>query len=70
MQVIEARQIVKRLGKFTAVNGVSFQVESGEFFGLLGPNGAGKTSAIRMVYGFSPITSGDMGVFGLDIRTD
>ncbi|MFO8112622.1 MAG: ABC transporter ATP-binding protein [Desulfosalsimonadaceae bacterium] len=70
MQVIEARQIVKRFGKFTAVNGVSFQVESGEFFGLLGPNGAGKTSAIRMVYGFSPITSGDMAVFGLDIRTD
>jgi lipooligosaccharide transport system ATP-binding protein len=49
---------------------VSFQVDKGEFFGLLGPNGAGKTSLIRMVYGFSPITSGEMRVFGLDIGSD
>jgi lipooligosaccharide transport system ATP-binding protein len=70
MQVIQTRQIVKQFGKFTAVDGVSFQVERGEFFGLLGPNGAGKTSVIRMIYGFSPITSGEMKVFGMDIRTD
>jgi lipooligosaccharide transport system ATP-binding protein len=70
MQVIQTRQIVNQFGKFTAVDGVSFQVERGEFFGLLGPNGAGKTSVIRMIYGFSPITSGEMKVFGMDIRTD
>lgn len=70
MQVIQTRQVVKQFGKFTAVDGVSFQVERGEFFGLLGPNGAGKTSVIRMIYGFSPITSGEMKVFGMDIRTD
>jgi lipooligosaccharide transport system ATP-binding protein len=70
MNVIEARNVVKRYGEFTAVNGVSFHVESGAFFGLLGPNGAGKTSAIRMMYGFSPVTSGRMMVFGLDIRID
>jgi len=70
MHIIEARNIVKRFGKFTAVDGVSFQVESGEFFGLLGPNGAGKTSVIRMIYGFSPPTGGEMSVFGQDIRTD
>ncbi len=69
MAVIEARKIVKRYGDFTAVDGISFTVEKGEFFGLLGPNGAGKTSAIRMIYGFSPITSGEMNVFGLDIST-
>jgi lipooligosaccharide transport system ATP-binding protein len=68
MTVIQARDVVKRFGGFTAVDGVSFTVESGEFFGLLGPNGAGKTSTIRMIYGFSPITSGRMDVFGLDIR--
>jgi lipooligosaccharide transport system ATP-binding protein len=44
-------------------------VDKGEFFGLLGPNGAGKTSAIRMTYGFSPLTSGQMHLFGLDIQT-
>jgi lipooligosaccharide transport system ATP-binding protein len=70
MNVIEARKVVKRYGEFTAVDGVSFSVQSGEFFGLLGPNGAGKTSAIRMMYGFSPVTSGQMMVFGLDIEND
>jgi len=62
--------LVKRFGSLTAVNNISFSVEKGEFFGLLGPNGAGKTSAIRMMYGFSPLTSGRMDVFGLDIETD
>jgi len=70
MRVIETRKIVKRFGEFTAVDGVSFAVDGGEFFGLLGPNGAGKTSIIRMLYGFSPVTSGELKVFGLDIRTD
>ncbi|WP_291321797.1 ABC transporter ATP-binding protein [Desulfonatronospira sp.] len=67
--VIEARGLGKRFGRFTAVDNVSFQVEEGEFFGLLGPNGAGKTSVIRMMYGFSPLSSGSMKVFGLDIET-
>jgi lipooligosaccharide transport system ATP-binding protein len=70
MNVIEAREVVKRYGDFTAVDGVSFAVESGAFFGLLGPNGAGKTSVIRMMYGFSPVTSGRMMLFGLDITRD
>jgi lipooligosaccharide transport system ATP-binding protein len=70
MPIIEARNVVKRFGGFTAVDGVNFKVERGEFFGLLGPNGAGKTSVIRMIYGFSPVTSGTMRIFGLDIATD
>lgn len=70
MKIIEARNLVKRFGAFTALDGVNFSVQSGAFFGLLGPNGAGKTSAIRMIYGFSPVTSGEMCVFGLDINTD
>lgn len=69
MRIIETRNLVKRFGPFTAVDGVSFNVDGGEFFGLLGPNGAGKTSVIRMIYGFSPVTSGEMKVFGLDIGT-
>lgn len=67
--VIEAISLGKRFGQFTAVDDVSFQVEEGEFFGLLGPNGAGKTSVIRMMYGFSPLSSGSIKVFGLDIKT-
>jgi lipooligosaccharide transport system ATP-binding protein len=70
MSIIEARQVVKQFGQFTAVNDVNFAVERGEFFALLGPNGAGKTSTIRMIYGFSPLSSGSMEIFGLDIRND
>ncbi len=70
MNVIEARDVVKCYGEFVAVDGISFGVAGGEFFGLLGPNGAGKTSAIRMMYGFSPVTHGRMKLFGLDIETD
>jgi len=67
--IIEASEVVKRFGKFTAVDHVSFAVPRGVFFGLLGPNGAGKTSTIRMMYGFSPVTGGRMAIFGEDIRT-
>jgi len=69
MQIIDAQDVIKRFGAFTAVDGIRFHVEKGEFFGLLGPNGAGKTSAIRMIYGFSPVTAGHMRVFGMDIAT-
>lgn len=70
MSIIEARQLVKRFGQFTAVDEVDFTVEHGEFFALLGPNGAGKTSTIRMIYGISPLNDGRLDVFGMDIRKD
>lgn len=68
--IIEATELRKRYDQLTAVDGVSFHVERGECYGLLGPNGAGKTTVIRMIYGFSPLTSGQLRVFGLDIRRD
>ena len=67
--LLEARNLFKTFGDFTAVDGVSFNLLSGECVGLLGPNGAGKTSTIRMIYGFSPMTGGSLTVFGLDMRT-
>jgi len=66
--VIAARNLKKSFDAFTAVDDISFAVDKGVCFGILGPNGAGKTSTIRMIYGFSPITSGDIFVFGLDIK--
>jgi lipooligosaccharide transport system ATP-binding protein len=66
--LIDACNLKKSFGAFTAVNDISFAVDKGVCFGILGPNGAGKTSTIRMIYGFSPITSGDIFVFGLDIK--
>ena len=67
--VIAVLNLKKSFGAFTAVNDISFCVDKGVCFGILGPNGAGKTSTIRMIYGFSPITAGDLSVFGLDIKT-
>lgn len=66
--VIEVRNLKKYFGTFTAVDDISFTVDKGVCFGILGPNGAGKTSTIKMIYGFSPISSGDILVFGLEIK--
>jgi len=67
MAAIEVERIVKRFGQFTAVNGVTFNVEQGEIFGLLGPNGAGKSTLIRMLTTLLPPTSGTARVAGFDI---
>ncbi len=67
--IIHAVNLVKKFGGLRAVDNLSFHLAPGECLGLLGPNGAGKTSTIRMVYGFSPITSGRLEIFGLDINT-
>jgi lipooligosaccharide transport system ATP-binding protein len=68
--VIEAAQLRKCYGPFTAVNDISFNVRRGELFGILGPNGAGKTSTIRMIYGFSPLSGGTLQVFGKNVTTE
>ena len=67
MNAIDVRQIVKKFGEFTAVNGISFAVEEGEIFGLLGPNGAGKSTLIRMLTTLLPPTSGTAVVNGHDV---
>lgn len=70
MHIIEARGLVKSYGQQPAVNGIDFQVRQGECFGLLGPNGAGKTTTMRMLTCFIPPTSGDLKVFGMDVRRE
>jgi lipooligosaccharide transport system ATP-binding protein len=64
---VRARALVKRYGDFTAVSGIDFEVGTGACVGFLGPNGAGKTTTVRMVTCYSPITSGSVRVFGLDV---
>jgi ABC-2 type transport system ATP-binding protein len=59
--------LTKRFGSFTAVDGINFNVRSGEIFGFLGPNGSGKTTTIRMLTGLMPPTSGAGTVAGFDI---
>jgi ABC-2 type transport system ATP-binding protein len=67
---LKVDKLVKRYGDFTAVDGISFQVEEGEFFGLLGPNGAGKTTTINATVGLAKITSGNISLFGYDVERD
>jgi lipooligosaccharide transport system ATP-binding protein len=66
--IITAKHLTKRYGDLIAVDNISFNILPGECYGILGPNGAGKTTTIRMLYGFSPMTAGDLTVFGLDLR--
>ena len=59
--------LVKRFGRFTAVDGISFAVRTGEIFGFLGPNGAGKSTTIRMLCGIIAPTRGGGRVAGFDL---
>jgi ABC-2 type transport system ATP-binding protein len=65
--VIDVHDLVKRFGKLTAVDGISFAIEPGEVFGMLGPNGSGKTTTIRMMCGLMSPTSGSVQVAGVDV---
>jgi ABC-2 type transport system ATP-binding protein len=65
--MIEAQNLTRRYGDFTAVHGISFSVGEGEIVGMLGPNGAGKTTTIRMITGFLPPTGGRVTVAGKDL---
>lgn len=64
---IEAIDLVKKFGDFTAVDGVSFTVPEGSVLGMLGPNGAGKTTIVRMMTTLSPPTSGTARIAGYDV---
>ncbi len=66
--VIRAENLFKRYNEFTAVNGIDFQIHRGECFGFLGPNGAGKTSTMRMISCVSPVSSGTLSVYDMDVR--
>ena len=64
---VEANELTKKFGDFTAVDGITFDVPRGEVFGFLGPNGAGKSTTIRMLCGILEPTSGSGRVAGFDI---
>lgn len=66
---IEAHELSRVFGSFTAVDAITFDVARGEVFGFLGANGAGKTTAIRMLTGLLAPTSGTARVAGFDVYT-
>jgi ABC-2 type transport system ATP-binding protein len=64
--MIRVENLVKTFGDFTAVRGISFEVQQGEIFAFLGPNGAGKTTTIKMLTTLLKPTSGTIELDGLD----
>ncbi len=67
---VEINGLTKTFGQQTAVDQVSFNIKRGEVFGLLGPNGAGKTTTLRMMTTLLQPTSGDIKIFGHDVKTE
>ncbi|MBS7410219.1 MAG: ABC transporter ATP-binding protein [Bacteroidales bacterium] len=67
---LEARDIVKRYAKHTALDGVSINVRRGRVFGLLGPNGAGKTTLIRIINRITMADSGSVTFDGHPLAAD
>ena len=68
--VITAQGLTRRFDGFTAVDGVSFEVDKAAIFGLLGPNGSGKSTIIRMLCGVLPPSAGTATVLDIDINKD
>ena len=68
--VIEAKELTKMFGDFTAVSAITFDVKKGEIFGFLGANGAGKTTAMKMLIGISKPTAGEAKVAGFDVASE
>ncbi len=66
--MIEVKDLTKFYGRLTAIHNVSFRIESGEIVGFLGPNGAGKTTTMRILTCFSPASSGEARILGMDTR--
>jgi spermidine/putrescine transport system ATP-binding protein len=61
---IELIEVTKRYGDAVALDGISLQINSGEFFCLLGPSGCGKTTTLNLIGGFIPLTSGELRIEG------
>src|SRR5689334_8615618 len=67
MALLEIQNVTRRFGEFTAVDGVSIDIEAGEFFTLLGPSGCGKTTLLRMIAGFDLPDGGRILLNGTDL---
>jgi branched-chain amino acid transport system ATP-binding protein len=67
MPLLEARDVRKRYGDYTALDGVSLTVDEGEFISIIGPNGAGKTTLVNVLTGLLQPTSGTVRFKGQDV---
>ncbi len=60
--------VTKRYGTQKAVDGISFEVKTGEILGFLGPNGAGKTTTMKMITNYIAISNGDITIGGKSVK--
>lgn len=70
MSLLKVTNLTKKFGKFTALDGVNFEVNKGEVVGFIGPNGAGKSTTIRVLLGIFKATDGDVKIFDMDAWRD
>jgi ABC-2 type transport system ATP-binding protein len=68
--IIETKDLLKRYGKFSAVNSLSLEVPTGSIYGFVGPNGAGKTTTMRMLTTLTRPTSGQAWVAGHSVSEE
>jgi ABC-type multidrug transport system ATPase subunit len=68
--IVQVTGLVKKYGDLTAVNDISFEIQTGEVFGLLGPNGAGKSTTIAMLSCLFPPSAGSVRIAGLNVVAD
>jgi ABC-2 type transport system ATP-binding protein len=68
--VIQLKNLTRKFGEVTAVDGLTFEVMQGEIFGLVGPDGAGKTTTLRILCGLMDPTAGEVRVAGFDVTRD
>jgi ABC-2 type transport system ATP-binding protein len=66
--IVEIKNLIKRYGDKLAVDNVSLSIKEGEILGLLGPNGAGKTTLINSIIGITEIQSGEVFIFGENMK--
>lgn len=66
--IIETKKITKMYGSQKAVNNMNLHVKKGRIYGLLGRNGAGKTTIMKMILGLTSVSSGEVEVFGMNIK--
>lgn len=68
--MLEIKNLIKRYGRFTALDHLNMEIKKGEIFGFVGPNGAGKTTTMRIIAGLLKADSGIVNVAGVDARNN
>lgn len=70
MNILEVKNLTKKIGKKEILKDVSFNIKEGDILGFIGPNGSGKTTTIKCILGLQKLTAGSITINGYDINKD